>query len=64
MGMEEPCMKRPEFIVTSLEGWMWMAYDRNTYDGPGSVLGVGESPADAVADFWEKWEERYEHSGI
>jgi hypothetical protein len=41
-----------------------LAYDDNTYDGPGSLLGDGESEADAISDFWEKWEERDEYSGI
>ena len=36
----------------------WCAYDEDTYDGPGSVLGHGATEEEAVADFREQWEER------
>ena len=41
----------------------WCAYDEDTYDGPGSVLGHGATEAEAVADFREQWEEKYAEKG-
>jgi hypothetical protein len=37
----------------------WCAYDDDTYDGPGSILGHGRTEAEAVADFREQWEEKH-----
>jgi len=37
----------------------WCAYDEDTYDGPGSLLGHGPTEEAAIADFKEQWEERY-----
>ena len=37
---------------------VWVAYDDDTYDGPGSTIGWGETKEAAVADLLEKIEER------
>ena len=34
----------------------WIAYDDETYDGPGGVIGMGATEADAVADLFEQIE--------
>ena len=33
---------------------VWVAYDDDTYDGPGSTIGWGETPDQAVTDFLER----------
>lgn len=38
----------------------WYATDDNTYDGPGSILGVGKTEREAIDDFWEQWKEKRE----
>jgi len=37
----------------------YMAYDDNTYDGPGSLYGVGETPRAAIEEFLDQLEEKY-----
>jgi hypothetical protein len=37
----------------------WCAYDYDTYDGPGSILGHGATEQAAIADFITGWEEKY-----
>ena len=32
----------------------WVAYDDDTYDGPGSKIGTGRTEEDAIADLLEK----------
>lgn len=32
----------------------WTAYDEDTYDGPGSAMGYGDSAEEAVEDLLEK----------
>jgi hypothetical protein len=34
----------------------WIAYDDDTYDGPGSHIGVGATEAEAISDLIEKTE--------
>jgi hypothetical protein len=36
---------------------VWVAYDDNTYDGPGSTIGWGETEAEAVTDLLEQLNE-------
>lgn len=36
----------------------WLAYDDNTYDGPGSALGHGRTRQEAIDDLIEQLEER------
>lgn len=45
-------------IKTSTYAGEWMAWDADTYDGPGSAMGWGKSEADAIADLREQMEER------
>jgi hypothetical protein len=33
---------------------VWVAYDDNTYDGPGSPIGWGETEAEAISDLIEQ----------
>lgn len=39
----------------------WMAYDSDTYDGPGSLIGTGPTKQAAINDLisqmWERFEE-------
>jgi hypothetical protein len=56
-------LKKPK-IVTShvfppipIRSYDWCAYDDNTYDGPGSIIGHGATEAEAIADFEQAWEE-------
>ena len=35
----------------------WCAYDNNSYDRPGSIIGHGATEAEAIADFEQAWEE-------
>jgi hypothetical protein len=37
---------------------VWVAYDDNTYDGPGSIIGWGETREAAIADFMERMEDK------
>jgi hypothetical protein len=37
---------------------VWVAYDDNTYDGPGSTIGWGETKEQAIADFLERLEDK------
>ena len=37
---------------------VWVAYDDDTYDGPGSAIGWGETPAAAIADLLERMEDK------
>jgi hypothetical protein len=37
----------------------WIAYDDDTYGGPGSITGMGETEEEAIEDFREQWEDRY-----
>ena len=32
----------------------WQAYDDNTFDGPGSIVGTGETEEAAIADLLEQ----------
>ena len=34
----------------------WVAYDDDTYDGPGSKIGVGPTEEAAIADLLEQYE--------
>lgn len=36
----------------------WCAYDEDTYDGPGSVIGHGRTREAAIENFKDEWEER------
>ena len=38
----------------------WLAYDDDTYDGPGSKLGMGPTEEDAIRDLIEQILEEYE----
>jgi hypothetical protein len=42
----------------------YAAYDDDTYDGApdagAQVVGWGATEAEAVADFWEQWNEKYD----
>lgn len=42
----------------------WCAYDDDTYDGTGSLIGYGATEPEAIANFWEQYDERlaYEES--
>jgi hypothetical protein len=37
---------------------VWVAYDDNTYDGPGSTIGWGETKEEAISDFLERMEDK------
>ena len=39
---------------------VWVAYDDNTYDGPGSIIGWGETKDEAIADLLERTAEKAE----
>lgn len=58
--MREPNIKvdrvYPPIPIRSFD---YCAYDDNSYDGPGSVLGHGSTEAEARQDFIVQWEERY-----
>lgn len=45
-------------IVTENQIYGWIAVDDDTYDGPGSLIGVGNTEAEAIADLKEKLDER------
>lgn len=45
----------PPIPVRNLD---WVAYDADTYDGPGSPLGEGATEQEAIADLMEQLEER------
>jgi hypothetical protein len=36
---------------------VWVAYDDDVYDGPGSTIGWGETPEAAIADLMEQLNE-------
>lgn len=38
----------------------WMAFDDDTYDGPGSLIGRGQTRQEAIDDFNERRAERDE----
>lgn len=38
----------------------WLAWDNNTYDGPGSALGHGATREEAIIDLVEKLDEELE----
>ena len=35
----------------------WCAFDDDTYDGPGSLIGYGATEEDAIANFWEQYDD-------
>jgi len=37
-----------------LPGLSWIAYDDDTYDGPGSPIGSGKTEQDAIDDLFEE----------
>jgi hypothetical protein len=37
-----------------LPGLAWIAYDDDTYDGPGSPIGSGKTEQDAIDDLFEE----------
>jgi hypothetical protein len=37
-----------------LPGVPWIAYDDDTYDGPGSPIGSGKTEQDAIDDLFEE----------
>ena len=41
--------------------WDWRAYDDDTYDGsPGQVTGWGRTEQEAIEDFKQRWQDRYD----
>ena len=54
MSIKTECVYPP--IPT--RAYDWQAYDRDTYDGPGSPLGMGPTEQAAIADLLEQIKER------
>ena len=44
-------------IKTEFQTYGWVAVDDDTYDGPGSLIGVGFTEEDAIKDLMEQIEE-------
>lgn len=46
--------------IKTQESWpaRWLAYDDDSYDGPGSALGHGQSEQEAIEDLMEQLIER------
>lgn len=47
-------------ILTNYQYRRWVAVDDDTYDGPGSPMGEGQSEQEAIEDLKEQLEEREE----
>jgi hypothetical protein len=45
------------FPPIPIRNFDWCAYDDNTYDGPGSVIGWGPTRESAIADLLEQLED-------
>lgn len=43
-------------IKTERQYFQWVAYDDDTYDGPGCPLGTGDTEAEAIEDLFEQLE--------
>ena len=49
--------------MTNFQYMRWVAVDDDTFDGPGSPLGTGQTEQEAIEDLKEQLAEREERSG-
>jgi len=57
------CSPLAEAMKIVTENWApgeWQAYDDNTFDGPGSIVGSGKTEAEAITDLNEQHEDEWE----
>lgn len=47
-------------VCTVLQGSGWVAFDDDSYDGPGSPIGSGRTEAEAIEDLHEQLADRAE----